>query len=295
MAGAKEIRTKIKSVQSTQKITSAMEMVAASKMRSAQQRMQRARPYSDKMRNVIAHLANADPEYRHPFLAERDIKRVGFIVITSDRGLCGGLNANLFRKLLPQLARCNEMRLETEVCAIGNKGLQFLSRLNTNLVAHVTHLGDTPHIADLLGSIKVMLDSYREGNLDQIVLVYNRFINTMTQEPRVETLLPLPPVEVGIHDKPGEVDSPAHGWDYTYEPDAAEVLDQLLQRYVESLVYQAVVDNIASEQAARMVAMKSASDNAESLIDELQLVYNKARQAAITTELTEIVSGAAAV
>ncbi|MCP1673386.1 F-type H+-transporting ATPase subunit gamma [Natronocella acetinitrilica] len=289
MAGAKEIRTQIKSVQSTQKITSAMEMVAASKMRSAQQRMQRARPYSDKIRNVIAHLAKADPEYRHPFLVEREVKRVGFIVVTSDRGLCGGLNANLFRKLLPQLATCQQKGLDVDVCAIGNKGLQFFSRLNANLVANVTHLGDTPRIADLLGSIKVMLDAYREGELDQIVLVYNRFINTMTQEPRLETLLPLQPVEAD------DEEEQQYGWDYIYEPDAVEVLDHLLERYVESLVYQAVVDNIASEQAARMVAMKSASDNAESLIDELQLVYNKARQAAITTELSEIVSGAAAV
>ncbi len=296
MAGAKEIRTKIKSVQSTQKITSAMEMVAASKMRSAQQRMQRARPYSDKIRNVIAHLAKADPEYRHPFLAEREVKRIGYIVITSDRGLCGGLNANLFRRLLPHLSRCQQEGIGTDVCAIGNKGLQFFSRLQVNLVAHVTHLGDTPHIADLLGSIKVMLDGFREDRIDQIVLVYNRFINTMTQEPRLETLLPLPPVDLDTeHGGADEGEDKAYGWDYIYEPNAQEVLDQLLQRYVESIVYQSVVDNIASEQAARMVAMKSASDNAEALIDDLQLVYNKARQAAITTELTEIVSGAAAV
>ena len=292
MAGAKEIRTKIKSVQSTQKITSAMEMVAASKMRSAQQRMQRARPYSDKIRNVIAHLAKADPEYRHPFLAEREVKRIGYIVITSDRGLCGGLNANLFRRLLPHLSRCQQEGIGTDVCAIGNKGLQFFSRLQVNLVAHVTHLGDTPHIADLLGSIKVMLDGFREDRIDQIVLVYNRFINTMTQEPRAETLLPLGAME---YEEEAGSDQVGHAWDYIYEPGAEQVLDELLQRYVESLVYQAVVDNIASEQAARMVAMKSASDNAEAMIDDLQLVYNKARQAAITTELTEIVSGAAAV
>ncbi|MCC5858224.1 MAG: F0F1 ATP synthase subunit gamma [Ectothiorhodospiraceae bacterium] len=290
MAGAKEIRTKIKSVQSTQKITSAMEMVAASKMRSAQQRMQAARPYSDKIRTVIGHLAKADPEYRHPFLVEREVKRVGFILVTSDRGLCGGLNSNLFRQLLPKLRECEERNIEVDVCAIGNKGVQFMSRLKTNMVAQATHLGDTPHISDLLGTIKVMLDAYRDGSLDQLILVYNRFVNTMTQQPRFDTLLPLPPV-----DDPAEPGAPEHGWDYIYEPDAAEVLDHLLERYVESLVYQAVVDNIASEQAARMVAMKSASDNAESLIDELQLVYNKARQAAITTELTEIVSGAAAV
>ncbi len=290
MAGGKEIRTKIKSVQNTQKITGAMEMVAASKMRSAQARMESARPYSDKIRNVIGHLAKADPEYRHPFLVQREVKRVGFIVITSDRGLCGGLNSNLFRQLVPRLRECDERGLEVDVCPIGNKGVQYLSRFKTNMVAQATHLGDTPHIADLLGTIKVMLDAYREGELDQLVLVYNRFINTMTQEPRFDTLLPLPPVD---EDDAGG--APTHGWDYIYEPGAAEVLDHLLQRYVESLVYQAVVDNIASEQAARMVAMKSASDNAESMIDELQLVYNKARQAAITTELTEIVSGAAAV
>jgi len=290
MSGAKEIRTKIKSVQSTQKITRAMEMVAASKMRSAQSRMQLARPYSDKIRNVIGHLARAQPEYRHPFMVEREVKRVGFIVITSDRGLCGGLNSNLFRALLPQLSACDAKGLEVEVCSIGNKGLQFFSRLNTNLVAQVTHLGDKPHIKDLLGSMKVMLDGYREGRIDQLVLVYNRFINTMTQEPRLETLLPLQSVEdeeVGT--------SQGHSWDYIYEPNAEDVLDTLLQRYVESLVYQAVVDNIASEQAARMVAMKAASDNAGSVIDDLQLVYNKARQSAITTELSEIVSGAAAV
>ncbi len=289
MSGAKEIRTKIKSVQNTQKITSAMEMVAASKMRSAQARMERARPYSDKIRNVIANLAKADPEYRHPFMAERDVKRVGFVVITSDRGLCGGLNSNLFRMLLPKLRECEDQKLDVDVCAIGNKGVQFVSRLNTNMVAQATHLGDSPHIADLVGTIKVMLDAYREGTLDQLVLVYNRFINTMSQEPRLQTLLPLP--ELPEH----ESGSPEHSWDYIYEPNAEQVLDELMQRYVESLVYQAVVDNIASEQAARMVAMKSASDNAGSMIDDLQLVYNKARQAAITTELTEIVSGAAAV
>ncbi len=291
MAGGKEIRTKIKSVQNTQKITGAMEMVAASKMRSAQSRMASARPYSDKIRTVIGHLAKADPEYRHPFLEEREVKRVGFIIVTSDRGLCGGLNSNLFRQLLPKLRECEERNIEVDVCPIGNKGVQFMSRFKTtNMVAQATHLGDSPHISDLLGTIKVMLDAYREGTLDQVVVVYNRFVNTMTQEPRFDMLLPLPAV-----DDADEAGAPTHGWDYIYEPNAAEVLDHLLERYVESLVYQALVDNIASEQAARMVAMKSASDNAESMIDELQLVYNKARQAAITTELTEIVSGAAAV
>ena len=289
MSGAKEIRTKIKSVQNTQKITSAMEMVAASKMRSAQTRMEEARPYSDKIRNVIGHLAKADPEYRHPFMVEREVKRVGFVVITSDRGLCGGLNSNLFRMLLPKLRECEQQGIDVDICAIGNKGLQFISRLRTNLVAQATHLGDRPHISDLIGTLKVMLDAYRNGELDQLVLVYNRFINTMTQEPRLETLLPLRDMA------DGNGEGQKHSWDYIYEPSAEEVLDELLQRYVESLVYQAVVDNIASEQAARMVAMKSASDNAGSMIDDLNLVYNKARQAANTTELTEIVSGAAAV
>lgn len=290
MSGAKEIRTKIKSVQSTQKITGAMEMVAASKMRTAQARMQASRPYAEKIRAVIGHLAHAQPEYRHPFLVEREVKRVGYIVVTSDRGLCGGLNANLFRKLVPELQRCDQSGVGVDVCPIGNKGVQFLSRLSgLRITAQATHLGDTPHIADLLGTIKVMLDAYREGELDQIILVYNRFVNTMTQQPTLEKLLPLPSFDDPV------LQEQRYGWDYLYEPDPASVLDDLLQRYVESLVYQAVVDNIASEQAARMVAMKAASDNAESLIEELQLVYNKARQAAITTELTEIVSGAAAV
>ena len=289
MSGAKEIRTKIKSVQSTQKITSAMEMVAASKMRSAQARMRQSRPYAEKIRNVVSHLAHAQPEYRHPFMVQREVKRVGFIVVTSDRGLCGGLNSNLFRKLIPELRKCEEQGVEVDLCAIGNKGAQFLRRLSGNLVAQVTHLGDTPHIADLLGTIKVMLDGYRNGELDQVCLVYNEFVNTMTQDPQVETLLPLPAQADSV------LDEQPYSWDYIYEPDPAMVLDELLQRYVESLVYQAVVENIASEQAARMVAMKSASDNAENVIEDLQLVYNKARQAAITTELTEIVSGAAAV
>ncbi|WP_290650015.1 F0F1 ATP synthase subunit gamma [Aquisalimonas sp.] len=289
MSGAKEIRTKIKSVQNTQKITSAMEMVAASKMRAAQARMQASRPYAQKIRNVVSHLAHAQPEYRHPFMAQREVKRVGFIVVTSDRGLCGGLNANLFRRLIPELRKCEQRDVEVDLCAIGNKGAQFLRRLRGNLVAQVTHLGDTPHMADLLGSIKVMLDAFRAAELDQVLLVYNEFVNTMTQEPQVETVLPLPAMDDPV------LDEQRYSWDYIYEPDAALVLDQLLERYVESVVYQAVVENIASEQAARMVAMKSASDNAENVIEDLQLVYNKARQAAITTELNEIVSGAAAV
>ncbi|RFA30635.1 F0F1 ATP synthase subunit gamma [Alkalilimnicola ehrlichii] len=286
MAGAKEIRTQIKSVQNTQKITSAMEMVAASKMRSAQVRMQAARPYAEKIRNVIGHLAHATTDYQHPFLVRREVKRVGYIVVTSDRGLCGGLNANLFRLLLPRLQQHEKDGVEVDLCAIGSKGVQFLSRFKGGLVGQATNLGDTPHISDLIGTVKVMLDAYREGRIDELVVCYNQFVNTMTQNPTLETVLPLPPAE----DLKQE-----HSWDYIYEPNAAEALEQLLFRYIESLVYQAVVDNIASEQAARMVAMKAASDNAASLIDDLQLAYNKARQAAITTELSEIVAGAEAV
>jgi F-type H+-transporting ATPase subunit gamma len=286
MAGAKEIRTQIRSVQNTQKITRAMEMVAASKMRTAQARMAAARPYAQKIRNVIGHLAQATTDYRHPFLEHREVKRVGYIVVTSDRGLAGGLNSNLFRLVLPRLREHEVQGVEVELCAIGSKGVQFLGRLKGGLVAQTSHLGDTPHIADLIGTVKVMLDGFREGRLDQVVLCYNEFVNTMTQAPRLETLLPL---------QPSQDIEQAHSWDYIYEPTAADALDQLLFRYIESLVYQAVVDNIASEQAARMVAMKAASDNAGDLIDELQLVYNKARQAAITKELSEIVAGAEAV
>jgi len=286
MSGAKEIRTQIRSVQNTQKITSAMQMVAVAKMRSAQQRMEAARPYADKIRQVIGHLAHANPEYEHPFMVEREVRRVGFIIVSSDRGLCGGLNTNLFRRVLADMAELQKQNIEIDLCLIGTKAIQFFRRYGGNVVAQATDLGDAPKLTDLIGTVKVMLDSYREGGIDRLVLAYNRFVNTMTQQPTVETILPLP--------ETGELVQ-AHRWDYLYEPTAAVVLEQLLGRYLESLVYQSVVDNIASEQAARMVAMKAASDNAGDLIDELQLAFNKARQAAITKELSEIVGGAAAV
>jgi len=286
MAGAKEIRTKIGSIKNTRKITSAMEMVAASKMRKAQQRMAATRPYAEKMRNVIGHLFHAHPEYKHTFMIEREVKRVGYIIVSSDRGLCGGLNNNLFRKLLREMKSYRDEGTEVEFCTIGNKALGFFSRFGGNVVSQATHLGDTPHIEDLIGTVKVMLDAYSEGRIDRIYIAYNDFVNTMTQSPTIEQLVPIPEtMEKELR----------HHWDYIYEPDSKEVLDNLLGRYVESLVYQAVVENGACEQSARMVAMKSASDNAGNLIDELQLIYNKARQAAITQEISEIVSGAAAV
>lgn len=286
MAGAKEIRTKIGSIKNTRKITSAMEMVAASKMRKAQQRMAATRPYAEKMRNVIGHLFHAHPEYKHTFMIEREIKRVGYIIVSSDRGLCGGLNNNLFRKLFREMKDYRDSGTEIDFCTIGNKALGFFSRFGGNVVSQATHLGDTPHIEDLIGTVKVMLDAFTEGKIDRIYIAYNDFVNTMTQSPTIEQLVPIPEtMEKELR----------HHWDYIYEPDSKEVLDNLLGRYVESLVYQAVVENGACEQSARMVAMKSASDNAGSLIDELQLIYNKARQAAITQEISEIVSGAAAV
>ena len=286
MAGAKEIRSKIGSVQNTQKITSAMEMVAASKMRKAQGRMTNARPYADKMRTVIEHVRAANLEYAHPFLQERAVKRVGYVVVSSDRGLCGGLNANLFRLLLREIDQWREKEVEMEFCAIGSKGSAWLRRFGANMTAQVTHIGDAPNVDQLVGPIKVMLDAYEQGRLDRIYFVYNKFVNSMTQQPIAEQLLPR------------EADGGeqlTHYWDYIYEPEAREVLDSLMLRYIESLVYQGVVENIASEMAARMVAMKAASDNAGELIGELQLAYNKARQAAITQELSEIVAGAAAV
>lgn len=287
MAVGKEIRTKIASVKNTQKITKAMEMVAASKMRRAQDRMRAARPYAEKIRNVMAHLGAANPEYKHPYLLARDeVKRVGLIVVSSDRGLCGGLNSNLFRELLKRMKEWDESGIEIDLSVIGNKAAAFFSRFKSNIVAQKTHIGDAPGIDLLIGSVKVMLDAYMEEKIDALYVVSNGFVNSMTQNPTVEQLIPAKPVEdEDFH----------HHWDYIYEPDAKEVLDLLLERYIESLVYQSVVENIACEQAARMVAMKSASDNAGTLIDELQLVYNKARQAAITQELSEIVSGAAAV
>jgi F-type H+-transporting ATPase subunit gamma len=287
MAGTKEIRTQIRSIQNTQKITRAMQMVAASKMRKAQELMRAARPYADRIRNVIAHAAAANAEYRHPFLVDREeVRRVGYIVVSTDRGLCGGLNANLFRRMIQEIDQCRRAELEVDICCIGNKGSLFFKRFGANIVAQASHLGDRPSLDDLIGTIKVMLDAYTEGRIDRLHFVYSNFVNSMTQRPVVEQLIPREPT-------PDE--ETKHHWDYIYEPDAQEVLDQLLTRYIESLVYQGVVENVACEQAARMVAMKAASDNAADLIGELQLAYNKARQAAITQELAEIVGGAAAV
>ncbi|HRY17240.1 MAG TPA: F0F1 ATP synthase subunit gamma [Candidatus Competibacteraceae bacterium] len=287
MAGAKEIRTKIRSVQSTQKITKAMEMVAASKMRKALERMQAARPYASRIRNVISHLAHAHTEYRSPGLVEREIKRVGLIVISTDRGLCGGLNTNLFKAAIVSMQQWRERGVEIDLCTVGTKAFQFFRRLRGNVVAHVSHLGDAPRFEDVLGPVKVMADAFTEERIDAIYLVYNGFVNTMSQKPSIERLLP---ITSEIQDA-----APEHRWDYIYEPDPKELIELLLRRYGESVVYQALVENVACEMAARMVAMKSASDNAGTIIDELQLIYNKARQASITQELAEIVGGAAAV
>ena len=291
MAGTKEIRTKIKSVQNTRKITKAMEMVAASKMRKAQERMRAARPYAEKIRNVAAHMAQANPEYKHPFMVARDIKRAGLIVVTTDKGLCGGLNTNVLRAVTNQLREQQGKGIETQATAIGTKGMQFLGRIGAKVVSNVVHLGDTPHLEKLIGAIKVQLDAFNAGEIDAVYLAYTRFINTMKQEPVVEQLLPLTADKL----TQSAAEKQAYSWDYIYEPDAQTVVDELLIRYVEALVYQAVAENMASEQSARMVAMKAASDNAKNVIGELQLVYNKTRQAAITKELSEIVSGAAAV
>jgi F-type H+-transporting ATPase subunit gamma len=286
MASGKEIRTQIKSIKNTQKITRAMEMVAASKMRKAQDRMRAARPYAEKIRNVIGHLRLSHPEYKHSFMIEREAKRVGFIIISSDRGLCGGLNTNVFKLALNEIKTWSDKNAEIDVCTIGSKGLGFFKRLGSNIVSEQSGLGDTPQIEDLIGSVKIMLDAYDEGRLDRLFLVYNSFVNTMTQQPEIEQLLPLA----------GEDDEHLkHHWDYIYEPDAKDVLNDLMTRYIENQVYHGVVENQASEQSSRMVAMKSASDNAGKLIDELTLRYNKARQAAITQEISEIVAGAAAV
>ena len=287
MAGGKEIRTKIKSIQNTQKITKAMEMVAASKMRRAQERMHQARPYAQKMRNVIAHVSQANLEYKHSFTLERPVKRVGFIIISSDRGLCGGLNINLFRDVVNALTEWQSQSAEIDVTTIGSKGFQFFNRVGANIVSEATRLGDTPHLDALIGPGMVMLDAYTDNRIDRLYLVHNHFNSTMSQTPQLEQLLPIHAVQ------PDETLS--HHWDYLYEPDGKDVVDALMTRYIESLVYQGVVENIACEMAARMVAMKSASDNAGDLIDELQLVYNKARQASITQEISEIVGGAAAV
>ena len=291
MAVGKEIRGKIKSVENTKKITKAMEMVAASKMRKAQDRMRAARPYSDKIRNIAANLAQANPEYTHAFLAKAkttNAKAVGFIVVTTDKGLCGGLNTNVLRMVTSKMRELEGQGNRIEAVAIGNKGFGFLNRVGAKVVSHVTQIGDVPHLEKLIGPVKVMLDAYQDGKLDAVYLCYTKFINTMKQESTMEQLLPLSSDKL-------KADQGSHGWDYLYEPDAQIVIDELLVRYVEALVYQSVAENLASEQSARMVAMKAASDNAGSVIGELKLVYNKTRQAAITKELSEIVAGAAAV
>ncbi len=287
MPGTKEIRVKIRSVQNTRKITKAMEMVAASKMRKAQERMRMARPYGEKIRNVAAHISHANPEYRHPFLVSREsVKRVGLIVITTDKGLCGALNTNLLRMVLSQYKAWQGQGEEIDVCTIGNKGLGFMQRLGANIVSQVVQLGDRPQLDKLIGAIKVMLDGYTNDRFDRVVIAYTRFINTMKQEPVLEQLLPLSGERLG---------APETVWDYIYEPEAKAVLDQVMTRYIEAIILQSVAENMASEQSARMVAMKAASDNAANLIDELTLIYNKNRQAGITKELSEIVGGAAAV
>jgi len=289
MPSSKEIRTKIKSVQNTRKITKAMEMVAASKMRKAQERMRAGRPYGEKIRTICANLSHANPEYRHPFLVPHgELKRVGVVIVTTDKGLCGGLNTNLLRMVLMKMREWSDQKIESQVVAIGNKGLGFFSRAGAKIVSHVTHLGDTPHLEQLIGPLKVQLDAFTSGEVDAVYLCYNKFVNTMKQEPQLLQLLPLT-------DDRMERTDPSHDWDYVYEPDAATVLDDLLLRYVESVIYQAVAENMSCEQSARMVAMKAASDNAKKVIDDLQLTYNKARQAGITKELSEIVGGAAAV
>jgi F-type H+-transporting ATPase subunit gamma len=288
MAAGKEIRGKIKSVENTRKITKAMEMVAASKMRKAQERMRAARPYSDKIRNITANLSRANPEYTHAFMRTNDAKAGGFIVVTTDKGLCGGLNTNLLRAVTARLKELQAAGQGVQAVAIGNKGLGFLNRIGAQVVSHATQLGDKPHLDKLIGPVKVLLDAYSEGKINAVYLCYTKFINTMRQEPVVEQLLPLSAERM-------QADKGQHGWDYIYEPDAQTVIDDLLIRYAEALVYQAVAENMASEQSARMVAMKAATDNAGSVIGELKLVYNKTRQAAITKELSEIVAGAAAV
>ncbi|MDX1670419.1 MAG: F0F1 ATP synthase subunit gamma [Limnobacter sp.] len=289
MSGMKEIRTKIKSVQNTRKITKAMEMVAASKMRKAQDRMRSARPYADKVRNICANLSKANPEYRHEYMVERsEVKNVGVIVVTTDKGLCGGLNTNVLRLVTSRLQEMSKDGIKAKATAIGNKGLGFLNRMGMPVVSKVTQLGDVPHMETLIGAIKVQLDAYVNGEVDAVYLAYTKFINTMKQEPQFQQLLPL-------SDENMTADEDSTSWDYLYEPDPQSVIDYLLVRYVEALVYQAVAENMASEQSARMVAMKAASDNAKNVIGELQLTYNKARQAAITKELAEIVGGAAAV
>ena len=287
MASGKEIKGKIGSIKNTQKITSAMEMVAASKMKRAQERMASGRPYAQNMLKVIGHIANGNLEFRHPYLEEREVKRVGYIVVSTDRGLCGGLNINVFKKTVQSMAEHDQNGIEIDICAIGAKSATFFNNFGGNVVSSKSQLGEKAEIAELIGAVKIMLDGYDEGRLDAVYVVYNNFVNTMTQQPNVVQLLPL---QADPND-----DGMSHHWDYLYEPDARELLTGLLTRYVESLVYQAVVENNACEQAARMIAMKSATDNAGDLIDDLQMIYNKARQSAITQEISEIVSGAAAV
>ena len=286
MAGGREIKSKIKSVQNTRKVTRALEMVSASKIRKAQDRMKASRPYARVMRQVIGHLAQASTDYRHPFMVERPVKRVGYVIVSSDRGLAGGLNNNLFRRLLAEFRSWHEQGVEIDVVTIGQKASVFFRRLKVNMLASVTHLGDVPRLEQLVGVIKVMLDAYTGGQVDRVYVCYNDFVNTMTQKPTMDQLVPLPASDAPVA---------KHDWDYIYEPDAATVLEHVLTRYIEAQVYQAVIENVASEHAARMVAMKAASDNATKLIGTLSLMYNKARQAAITQEISEIVGGAAAV
>ncbi len=305
MASGKEIRSQISSIKNTQKITRAMEMVAASKMRKAQERMCASRPYAEKMIDVVRHLRHAHTEYKHPFLVDREAKRVGYIVISSDKGLCGGLNTNVFKETVASMKAWHEQDIEIDVCVIGTKASGFFKRIGGNVVSHAVHLGDEPSIEALIGSVKVMLDAYHEGRIDRLFVVFNKFVNTMTQQPIVAQMLPIgdSQAEANANSKaryhePSEEESSAnmkYHWDYLYEPDAEKVIDALLMRYIEALVYQGVVENMACEMAARMIAMKSATDNAGDMIDDLQLVYNKSRQAAITQELSEIVAGAAAV
>ena len=288
MAGEKEIRTKIRSVQNMQKITKAMEMVAASKIRKAQNQMEASRPYAERIRRVVGHLAHANPDYKHPFLVQREVKRVGYIVISTDRGLCGGLNVNMFKTVIGELAKWQTENVEVDLALVGQKAVLFFRRLGGNVVGTASHLGDRPNVNDLIGSIKIMLDSYSEGKIDRLFLVHNEFVSTMSQVPEVKTLLPVSEIDLG------EETLQEH-WDYIYEPDAVDLLDDVLMRYIESQVYRGAVENFACEMAAKMIAMKSATDNAGEIIDKLQLAYNKARQAAITQEISEIVGGAAAV
>jgi len=288
MPGEKEIRTKIRSVKNMQKITKAMEMVAASKIRKAQDQMDASRPYAERIRRVIGHLGNANPDYKHPWLVEREVKRIGYIVISTDRGLCGGLNVNLFKRVIGELQQAQEQDVEVDLALVGAKAVQFFRRLGGNVVGTTTHLGDKPQVNDLIGAIKIMLDAYSDGNIDRVYLVHNEFVSTMSQKPEVKTVLPVSAIDLG------EETLQEH-WDYIYEPDAVDLLDDVLMRYIESQVYRGAVENFACEMAAKMVAMKSATDNAGEIIEKLQLAYNKARQAAITQEISEIVGGAAAV